>query len=351
MTKLSQDFLTKLEEQYGPISQALSMCLRPTFQAEKENNVLVWGDWSAIEARVLPWLSNSSGGQEILETFRAADIDKNAPDIYMLEASKIHGVPAEDINDAILEGKVSKTAKAKENAKKAGSMRQEGKVAVLALGYGGGVNALQKMAANYGLFLSSDRAKYIVESWRYNNSWATQFWSDVQSAFDRARKNPESAHKAGLCTYIFYPSYHRGTMFCEMPCGRLLSYCYLKTRSLKKTDPASGVDKTEQVLSYRKRKSYGSIWHGILTENITQAVAASILRHTLKKIHYSEKTCEGMQVRGHTHDEIITECPHENRNTVSKILKNTMESSPSWAVDLPLAAEVASHWYYTKTKG
>ena len=166
MSDLNHAFLDQLEE-YGPIARTLSMCLRPTFAAEHDDTTLVWGDWSAIEARKLPWLANNRGGNAVLDVFRQVDADPNAADIYMIEAGNIHNVDAQEVNARIQDGN-----------KEAKGWRQEGKVAVLALGFGGGVGALMAMATGYGLHFEEERAQRIVDIWRENNKWAKRFWTN-----------------------------------------------------------------------------------------------------------------------------------------------------------------------------
>ncbi|HEX6831576.1 MAG TPA: hypothetical protein VF090_08555, partial [Methyloceanibacter sp.] len=137
-----------------PISRKLSMLIRPTLVPE-DGNAFVWGDFEQIEARVLPWLADSPGGEKRLDIFREVDADPSLPDLYTRSAADISGLPIEEVTKPI---------------------RQRGKVTELACGFGGGVNALQNMAANYGMRLEDSLAKLSVDNWRAANPWAYDFW-------------------------------------------------------------------------------------------------------------------------------------------------------------------------------
>jgi DNA polymerase len=316
------------------------MTLRPTFCAEGADNTLTWGDWSAIEARVLPWLADTPSSHEILDIFRACDADANAPDVYMREAGNIHGVYPDVINERYRNGD-----------REAKGWRNEGKVAVLSLGFGGSVGALLAMAVNYGLHFTEAQALAIVQAWRSNNPWAPDFWSRLTKAFENARKFPGQPFTVGKLTYFGDPNYLGGSVYCILPCGRVLTYSNLKHRSVEKEDPKTGEKYRKMTLTYRKGYTWGSMWHGILAENPTQAAAASILRGTLKRI---EKDTEDagefalFHTRAHTHDEIIGEHHEEDTDDARDYLKEIMERGFDWTEGLPLAAEVSSNWYYTK---
>ncbi len=344
--KLPPGFLDKLQSEHGPIAQNLAKCLRPTFVAREEYNTLVWSDFSSIEARVLPWLSDSDGGRDVLKVFEDVDADPNAADLYIREGANIHGLtPAEVL------------ARMKKGDPVAKSMRQEGKVAVLALGFGGGVGALSAMSAAYGLHFESDKAQHVVESWRSNNQWAVEFWKELNDAFFAAYSNPGHAYSAGRISYVYDPTYHGGAIFCALPCGRLLTYPNLKYRMVEKINQQTGETYEIKAMTYRKGYSWGVLWSGILAENVTQATAASILRAKLRKLDElaQKDKAQGyepwLQVVGHVHDECITECLKQNKELAVKTLTNIMEAPLSWTSGLPLVADTQSHWCYTKAAG
>lgn len=354
MTALDHAFLDRMEE-YGHIARTLSMCLRPTFCAEHDDTTLVWGDWSAIEARKLPWLANSRGANAVLDVFRRVDADPNAADIYMIEAGNIHEIDPEEINARIMDGKRNNASEiVLKAAKEAKGWRQEGKVAVLALGFGGGLGALLAMAVGYGLHFDDVFGQRIVDTWRENNRWAKRFWDELTTAFFSAYENPGAIFSAGRVSYIYDPGYHGGTIFCALPCGRLLTYPHLRFRDIERTDRKTGDTYTQKTLTYRKGYKWGAIWHGILAENPTQASAASILRAKLRRIDDDAERDlrDGFEplavVRGHTHDEIITECHEDDVDEVKAYVKQVMDEPLDWTDGLPLVSEISTHWTYTK---
>lgn len=332
------DKFLDLVETYGPPARSLSMCLRPTFCAEDENHTMLWGDWSSIEARKLPWLADSAGAHKVLDVFRSVDADPNAADIYMREAGHIHGIDPNEINARIKDG--DKIAK---------GWRQEGKVAVLALGFGGGVGALMAMAAGYGLFFTDEEAQRIVDVWRGSNRWAKKFWDALNEAFISAYENPGVEYHAGRLIYIHDKDYHGGTTFCIMPCGRILTYPNLKWREVEREN-RQGEAYTQKVITYRKGYTWGSVWHGILAENPTQGSCASILRAKLRHIERDilAGTHEGFVTRGHTHDEIIGHCHNDELEGAKAYLKRVMDEPLEWTDGLPLVSEITSNWSYSK---
>lgn len=374
MNQINHEFLDQLEE-YGPIARSLSMCLRPTFAAEHEDTTLVWGDWSAIEARMLPWLANSRGANGVLDVFRKVDADPNAADIYMIEGGNIHNLDPQEINTRIQEG--DKIAK---------GWRQEGKVAVLALGFGGSVGALMAMATGYGLHFDDETAQRIVDVWRENNMWAKRFWGELKEAFFSAYENPGVIYTAGRVAYVYDPDYHGGTMFCALPCGRLLSYPNLKYREVEREDRKTGEMYKAKVMTYRKGYKWGTIWHGILAENPTQGAAASVLRAKLRQLDHAGQAfwaeegpsgvrhweqmnraklsvdkakyelmygmgipeCQ-LDTRFHTHDEIGVECFADEVSQTRAYLKSVMNAPLEWTDGLPLVSDITDHWSYTKS--
>lgn len=341
MVQLDHEFLDLLEE-YGPIARTLSMCLRPTFVAQHKDTQMIWGDWSSIEARVLPWMANSKGGNAVLDVHRAVDADPTAPDVYVIQAGHIHNVDPFEIKARIMDRDVI-----------AIGWRSEGKVSELALGFGGGVGALMAMAAGYGLHFEEDRAQFIVNTWRANNKWAKAFWDELTEAFFGAFHNPNVIHTAGLMAYVYDPDYHGGTIFCSLPDGRFLTYPNLKFRMIKRTN-RDGEEYEQKTMTYRKGYKWGAVWHGILAENPTQGIAASILRAKMRVIDrdmeaaYTRDEEPLFSQRGHTHDEIIGESHVDDVPEARTYLKAVMEKPLDWTDGLPLVAEITDHPFYTK---
>lgn len=286
---------------YPTIMQLLAALLRPALIPEK-GNVFVVYDWSAIEARVLPWLAGSNPFAKVL-----LDLFRNGEDVYKHEAAKIFRIKVEEVDDG---------------------QRQTGKVAILSLGFGGAEGALAAMARNYGMSLSEMQQQKIVRGWRQANPWATEFWYKLMKAFTRAYRNPDKVYRAGRVGYQ-----RRGPhVYALLPCGTELCYLHVKP------DPSGdgytyvkgGLTPKADAKTWPRRR----IWHGILAENATQAVAASALRWALREM---EDTA--IPVVAHTHDEVISEVPAADAEGVADLMEAIMTDGPEWAEGLPLAAE------------
>ena len=269
----------------------LSRMLRPTIMAAP-GNVLVCADWSAIEARALPWLA---GADEVLDVFRAGG------DIY-LDACARMGI--ED--------------------------RQIGKVAVLSLGYGGGVRAFQFMARNYGVTLPEHEIAHHVARWRETNPWARAFWDSLTDSALGAMS--AKGTRIGSPVAYSYDERLNGTLCCHLPGDVTLQYTAARVQ-----DTPRGVALT--AIKPSRQPKVGepwprmTLWHGLLVENVTQAVCAKLLRVALSALH------DRYPVVMHTHDEIVLEVPEEQADDARAALEAVMCTPPEWAPDLPLAVE------------
>lgn len=318
---ITEQTVTEFETHFGIASRAVSRLIRPSFIADR-GKTLVWGDWSSIEARGLPWLA---GHEPTLDIFRTNDRDPDLPDIYKIEAGNIFDVEPTNV---------------------AKPERQVGKVAVLSLGFGGGVGALDAMAANYGLSLERDFMGKIVGKWRERNRWAVTFWADLMDAFMKAWDKPGTVFKAERVAYVYHPDYLRGTMFCYLPDGRPITYTALRREKVTYEDEETGEEVTEWKIRYQKGYERGVLWHGILAENITQGICASILREKL--VALEKRDWSWAETIGHTHDEIIEEVAEHKADEAEMRLRQEMERVPYWADGMPLAAETTKNWFYTK---
>lgn len=307
---------------YGPVSSVLSKLIRPTFMAPKGKR-LVWGDWSAIEARVAPWLADSANARRaVLEPF------ETGADLYILNAEAIFGIPADVIQERYDNGD-----------KEANEMRQSGKVAVLALGFLGGVGALRAMARGYGMKLSDEEAKRIVDGWRDRNRWARQFGIECEEAAMSALRVPETPRRAGKLVYQYHPRMMRGTLTCRLPDGRLICYPMAQIETVER------FDREVDAITYLNGQGRRMLWNGLQIENATQGTAASMLRQTLVRI---EAEVEEAEIVAHTHDEVITETTEEHVEAFARRLKEIMVEGFAWTNGLPLGAEVKTDWYYHK---
>jgi DNA polymerase len=332
------DWLREFEARHGKAGMVLSRVVRPVITAPPGKTV-VWGDWSNIEARKLPWLVGPDSRSAVakLEVFRQADLDpKKNPDTYCLAAAGIDQVPIAELWAAHL---------AKEPwAKKA---RQKGKIAELSLGFGGGVGALLNMAAAYRMSFPEDEAKEIVKGWRRANAWATPFWEALWNAFLAAMDNPGTPYPVGRVVYIGIEGYLGAvTVLAILPDGRALCYRNVK-KELRNREWPDGTVTQELQVTFAGAFGRKGLWYGILAENITQATAASMLRTTLVDLVYDGGDL--FDACGHTHDETIGLADEDRVEDAKEFLHRTMTKPRLWAEGCPVAAEINAHWYYTKS--
>jgi hypothetical protein len=319
-----------------PVARKLALLVRPALIAAPKKT-LVWSDWSAIEARITPWLAASEGGEAILDVYRANDRDPSLPDIYTIAAANIlHKDPRE----------VTKPE------------RQTGKVATLALQFLGSVGALKAMALSYRIHLDDFEARRIVDAWRQANRWAMEFggahnegasyglWGAALSAWEI----PGTITTAGRLAFVYREDYLGGTLFMALPSCRLLTYPRPRWRDvdiLDKDGKPTGEKRTE--LSFRRARGRARLWRGVLAENSTQAVAADILRATVTRIE-TNPPYDFIKIRMTCHDEIVVECDEDRAGDAKAILRREMLTLPDWADGLPLQSEESACSYYTKAK-
>jgi DNA polymerase len=277
------------------ITDVLKKMLRPAIVAAP-GNVLIAYDWSAIEGRVHPWLSNCPAGETKLDVFRSG------LDPYKVNATATFRVAYGDVT---------------------GDQRQVGKVQELALGFLGGAGAFEVFGRVYGVRLTTGEIARAVEGWRRANPWAMQHGTQLEGAYLRAMRNKGHEFAAGRIVYLFDGQ----TLWYSLPSGRVLCYPNAKfdeegnvTYTKAAWKPAA--DATEWP---RAR-----LWRGLACENVTQAVAHDILRHSLRQLD---------NVVIHVHDEIVVECPEFEAESTAAHMHQIMCAPPTWASGLPLAAE------------
>ena len=284
---------------YEDIPDTLSQLIRTAFIPQKGYQFIV-ADFSAIEARVIAWLAG--------ETWRMESFARGE-DIYCASASRIFGVPV---------------VKHGEN----GHLRQKGKVAELACGYGGSVGAMKAMGAD-ALGLSDAELKQIVTDWREASPHIVQLWWDVEAAAMKAVRQKTSAETHGI---IF--SYESGFLFVQLPGGRRLAY--VKPRIGE--NRFGGESITYWGVGTSKRWERLETYSGKLVENIIQGIARDLL-------FYSMKTLSDCFIVGHIHDEIIIEC---TKDTSLSDICEQMSVTPEWADGLLLRADGYECNFYKK---
>jgi DNA polymerase len=275
------------------VTDVLKSMLRPAIVAPP-GRVLVNYDWNAIEARVLPWLSER--GEETLDVFRRGE------DMYIATARSMFGV-----------------------LEVTPEQRQQAKVAILACGFGGGVGALAAMARGYGITFSEPEAKRIVNLWRRANPWAQTMWSRAENAYRCAMRKPNEAFTANRVSYMFDGQH----LWYVLPSGRILCYPFARFEADGEVTYAKAAWKPA---ADAKEWPRAKLWAGIAVENQTQATAHDILRHSLRAM-----IGEGIEVTAHVHDEILVECDEAEQERVSERMKKIMCTPPAWATGLPLA--------------
>lgn len=293
----------EMELGYPSVSDTLSQLVR-TALIPSEGNVFHICDFSAIEARVTAWLS---GEEWVLDAFRKGE------DIYCITAGRMFGC---------------EVTKHGPN----GYLRQPGKVAVLACGYGGGPEAFESMAKNYGLKFTEEEKVTYVKQWRKANPNTVKLWSVLEKA---AVACIQTGRRICVNRGIEF-SYRWGVLFVKLPSGRSIAYPRARV---------SEGDKGPRIIYERmnqtKRKwGEADTYGGKLTENLVQSIARDILCIVLLK-------CEerGHHVVFHVHDEVITDSPR--KDALAEIEEIFSEPIP-WAPGLPLKGSGYSGAYYFK---
>jgi DNA polymerase len=257
-------------------------------------------DWAAIEARATPWLSADPLAEPVLDVFRAGG------DIYKREAAGIYNTTPEAVT---------------------GDQRQIGKVAILSLGFAGGVGAFSAMGRAYGVHMNEHEAQRIVDRWRRANPWAVRYWQKLEDAYTRAMRNVNHEFIVGRVAYMFDGQH----LWYALPSGRVLCYPFARLES----DGVSYLKAAWKPAQDAKEWPRARLWKGLACENITQATANDLLRHSLRELDRM-----GFDVVLHVHDEIVIECASEAAEFVAEHLHEVMCTAPDWAQGFPLNAEV-----------
>ena len=291
-----------VESIYGNTPDILSQLIR-TMLIAKPGCKFIVADFSAIEARVLAWLA---GEQWRMEAF------KNGEDIYCASASQMFGVPVvkHGIN---------------------GELRQKGKVAELACGYGGAAGALISMGA-LDMGLSEEELPDLIDDWRNSNPKIVQFWWDIEKAAIESIKDHKD-RQVGRIGVSFYSN----TLWLQLPSGRRLAYVKPKLQPNR----FGRLSITYEGLGQNNKWGRIETYSGKLVENITQATARDLLAEAMWRI---EKA--GLDIVGHVHDEVILEVP-EDVVTVENVCQ-IMNQNPKWADGIVLSSAGYSGHHYFK---
>ncbi len=299
----SGDRLT-VEYIWGDSFEVIGGCIRSMFIAAPGKQ-LVCADYSAIESMVLAWLSGEIWKQEVFLSHRK---------IYEMTASKISGVPFETI------------IKYKEETGGHHPIRKLGKVGDLASGFKGWVNAWLNFNADE--FLSVSEIKESILKWRKASPMTVKFWGEILAAAIKAVSEPKTWTSYRLIKFYYDPG--QDVLFCRLPSGRDL--CYHEPK-LQPGTTWDGNPCIEITFLSRAGKSSGrtTLYDGLLTENIVQAVARDFFTHVMP---YCEAA--GYYIVLHTHDEITAEVPLGFGSI--KDFESLMNIRPPWAPEWPLLA-------------
>lgn len=297
--------LNVLTSRFGDQSNdALASILRDTIAAP-EGKVFIVSDYSAIEARVLAWLA----GEEWVEAIFAGD-----GKIYERTAAAMYGKNLDDVTK---------------------HERMAGKIATLALGYGGGVSALNAMASAYGVQFDAKQGEDIVAKWRYARQATVRLWQRFANFTSLDR--PGGALSLNHC--ILWKQYT------QMAGRRVMRLILPSERSIYYWNPLEcpGGFKAEMYGSTggycddapeASGAHYARMHGGKICENIVQAIAFDLLLNSLTKLHE-----EGFDISFHVHDEIIVVADKENAEKAAARMKEIMTTVPKWAKGLVLATE------------
>ncbi len=295
---------------FGDVSDTLSQLIRTAIVA-KEGYTLCVADFSAIEARVIAWLSGETWRQKVFA---------EGGDIYCASASSMFGVP-------VVKHGVN------------GHLRQKGKVAELALGYCGGVNALKAMGA-LDMGLSEEELPNIVALWRQASPKIKELWYTVEKAavYTVTTGNPMTLDHGITFRLEVDPFYGYRYMTIELPSGRKLFYPDPHIK-LNNFDKEAVHFKTQLNNAWVTESTYG----GKLVENITQAVARDCLALTLTRL-----SGNGLPAIMHIHDEAVIEVPKDEADEYLDIVEKTFALPIPWAEGLVLTAAGFTNDYYMK---
>ena len=284
---------------YEDVPDTLSQLIRTAF-IPKDGMQLYVSDFSAIEARVIAWYAGEMWRQKVFE---------NGGDIYCASASQMFHVPVEKhgIN---------------------GHLRQKGKIAELALGYGGSVGALKAMGA-IEMGLTEDELPPLVDAWRQTNPNIVKFWWDVDRAVMEAVKYKHMTSSYGL-TF----SCRSGILFITLPSGRNLAYVKPKVGTNKFGGECITYEGIGSTKKWERLDSYGPKF----VENIVQATSRDILCYAMKTLRYCS-------IVMHIHDELVIEA--DPRMSLDALC-DQMGRTPPWAKGLKLRADGYITPFYKK---
>lgn len=284
---------------YDDIPDTLSQLIRTAFIAKPGHKFYV-ADFAAIEARVIAAIANEVWRQEAF---------RKGKDIYCESASKMFHCPVEKhgVN---------------------GHLRQKGKIAELALGYGGSVGALKAMGA-LDMGLTEDELQPLVDAWRTANPNIVALWWDVDNAVKNAIKMHSSTETHGIKF-----TWRSGMLFITLPSGRKLTYIKPKIGENKFGGESVTYEGIGTTKKWERLESYGPKF----VENIVQAISRDLLMNAMRNL-------PGFLIAGHVHDELLIECKEDV--SLDEVCK-AMAYNPEWFPNILLRADGYITSFYKK---
>lgn len=287
---------------YDNVPNVLSELIRTAF-VPKERHRFIVADFSAIEARVIAWLANEKWRMDVFKTHGK---------IYEASASQMFHVPIEQVT-------------------KGSILRQKGKVAELACGYGGGVGALSAMGA-IEMGVKEEELQGLIINWRNSNPNITKLWWDIDRAALKVVKERTTENIGRIKIH-----YEKGMMFITLPSGRKLSYIKPKIEPNKFGRDGITYEGVGTTKKWERIETYGPK----LTENVVQAIARDLLCEAMLNV-----SAKGYNIVMHCHDEIIVESLI-GFGSVEELCR-IMAINPGWAKGLPLRADGYECMFYRK---
>lgn len=292
---------------FDNVPDVLSQLIRTAFVAP-EGHTFAVADFSAIEARVTAWLAE--------ETWRLK-VFRSHGKIYEASASRMFGIPIEKVT-------------------KGSDYRSKGKVAELALGYGGNLGALKQMGGE-GMGLSDDEMTVIVRKWRQTSPNIVRLWKRLEHYAKTAVTTSEKIHwKAKNITF----NYDGTFLIVTLPSGRSIHYYKPEIRENRFGNPGLVYQGADQKT---KKWKYLDTYGGKLTENIVQAIARDLLAESMLNLDDA-----GFKIVMHVHDEAIAEVPLKGSDEALDTMCTVMGRPISWAPGLPLSADGYLTPFYKK---
>lgn len=296
-------------------NDALAAILRDCIAPQREDECLVVADYSAIEARVLAWLAGESWVE---------DIFRGDGKIYERTAAAMYGKSVESITK---------------------HERMAGKIATLALGYGGGVGALQAFAAGYGVDFDDAQGAEIVTSWRKARPKTVALWRALDDLLLSVSCGPNRARRLCVGGAQLMARRERiagrDTVQIVLPSGRALTYWSPRVEQVGdrreiavETYGAGGGGPDSRLHAEAEGTHYARVWGGRICENIVQAVAFDLLLASLLRMRDA-----GLKIAFHVHDEIVAVAKTKDAEDVARMMAARMTEPPEWARGLPLATE------------